>query len=200
MRSVSPDPAHLRRLALLLAFPETEAIAVLWELATQEPWLGEAIAELESLSLDHWQAEYTRLFLVGYPQTPCPPYESAYREGSMHGQAVHSLQDLYRRIGLEAQSMPADYLGTQLECAAYLADRGRAYSAGTEAPAGGKGLTTWPTSTADPLALATELWEEHLCRWLPRFAADLQVQTQLLLYRQLGAQLAQLCAGCSHAD
>ncbi|MTW22188.1 TorD/DmsD family molecular chaperone [Allochromatium palmeri] len=171
------DPSHLRRLAALLAMPEADALEALREIAEQQSWLAEPIAELESLPLEHWQAEHTRLFVSGYPKTPCPPFESAYRQGNMGGTTALDLQGLYHRAGLEAGETPPDYLGTQLEFAAYLLDAGQA------------------EGSADCLAgaLATELWDEHLSRWLPRFAQDLQAQTELVLYRRLGEQLAALC-------
>jgi putative dimethyl sulfoxide reductase chaperone len=171
------DPSHLRRLAMLLAMPETGALEALREIADQEPWLAEPIAELESLPLEHWQAEHTRLFVSGYPKTPCLPFESAYRQGNMGGTAALDLQGLYRRAGLEAGETPPDYLGTQLEFAAYLLDAGPG-DGGTDCPAG---------------VLAAELWDEHLCRWLPRFARDLQVNAESKLYRGLGERLARLC-------
>lgn len=171
------DPSHLRRLAMLLAMPETGALEALREIVGQEPWLAEPIAELESLPLERWQAEHTRLFVSGYPKTPCPPFESAYRQGSMGGTAALDLQGLYRCAGLESGEVPPDYLGTQLEFAAYLLDAGQGVE-GADCLAG---------------ALATELWDAHLCRWLPRFAGDLQAQTGLALYRGLGECLARLC-------
>ncbi|WP_170286796.1 TorD/DmsD family molecular chaperone [Thermochromatium tepidum] len=168
-----PDPSHLRRLALLLAMPETGALEALRELAELEPWLLEPIAELDALPLEHWQAEHTRLFVSGYPKTPCPPFESAHRQGTLGGTVLQELQGLYRRAGLDSGEVPPDYLGAQLEFAAYLLDVGSA-----------EGL-------AD--TLAAELWEAHLCRWLPRLARDLQSQARLALYRALGACLGRLC-------
>ncbi|WP_236786449.1 TorD/DmsD family molecular chaperone [Allochromatium tepidum] len=172
------DPSHLRRLAMLLAMPETDALEALREIADEEPWLAEPIAELESLPPERWQAEHTRLFVSGYPKTPCPPFESAYRQGNMGGTAAPDLQGLYRRAGLESGEVPPDYLGTQLEFAAYLLDAGS-----------GEGDTDCSAGT-----LAAELWSNHLCRWLPRFARDLQTQADLALYRGLGERLARLCS------
>lgn len=193
------DPAHLRRLALLLAFPEADALGVLHELVVQEPWLAEPIAELAAEGIESWQAEYTRLLLSGCPRTPCPPYESAYREGRMHGNATQALEDLYRRAGLEIRSLPADYLGAELEFAAYLME---CAALQTEGQALGDPSDAWATSS--PLAdrsgelgeLAAELWEGHLCQWVPRFAADLRSHARLLLYRRLGERLSELCARC----
>lgn len=166
-----PDPQQILILAGLLAFPEQDAREALRDLLPLAPWLAEPLAELDPLPLDQWQGEHTRLFVNGYPRTPCPPFESAYRQGRMGGTVVAELAGLYRRAGLEAREAPADYLGTQLECLAILA------------------------AAADPARgdLGQELWHEHLSRWLPRFSRDLQVHGALRLYRVLGERLAVLC-------
>ncbi|MFD2110678.1 TorD/DmsD family molecular chaperone [Thiorhodococcus fuscus] len=171
-------PAHLRRLSVLLAMPEEGALDALREMSDQAPWLAEAVAELEGVALDRWQAEHTRLFVSGYPKTPCPPFESAYRQGQMGGRMASDLVALYRRVGLEPQGVPADYLGTLLECAAYLADLAR--SAVTD------------SDPCPAVALERELWSDHLGRWLPRFATDLEHAAQLKLYRVLAVRLGAL--------
>jgi TorA maturation chaperone TorD len=169
---------RLRVLALLLAMPEADSLAALREAAAAEPWLHEAVTELAPLPLARWQAEHTRLFIAGFPRTPCPPFESAYRHGNMGGTAPGELRGLYRRAGLEIAEAPADYLGTLLDCAAYLTD----LHTGAGAPAAG----------CRAGQLLHELWDEHLDRWLPRFAADLGAAAQLLLYQRLAEALAQL--------
>jgi len=171
-------PAHLRRLSVLLSMPEEGALDALREMSDQVPWLGEAVAELEGVALDRWQAEHTRLFVSGYPKTPCPPFESAYRQGQMGGTMASDLVAFYRRVGLEPEGVPADYLGTLLECAAYLADLAR--SEETE------------SAPCLVVALERELWQEHLGHWLPRFAVDLKHAAQLKLYRALAVQLGAL--------
>ena len=164
-------PQHLRILSALLAMPEADALEVLRDLLPQAVWLAGALAELEQMPLEHWQAEHTRLFVNGYPKTLCPPFESAYREGIMGGTAVGTLAALYGRAGLQATEAPADYLGTLLECAAFLTEQG------------------------DQGELLSKLWNDHLNRWVPRFARDLQTHSDLALYRELGAQLARIFPG-----
>ena len=151
--------------------PEADALEVLRDLLPQAVWLAGALAELERTPLEHWQAEHTRLFINGYPKTLCPPFESAYREGIMGGTAVGTLAGLYGRAGLQATEAPADYLGTLLECAAFLVEQ------------------------EERRELLRELWDDHLDRWVPRFARDLQTHSDLELYRQLGGQLAQIFPG-----
>lgn len=173
------DAAELRLLAVLLAMPESESLDGLRDMLPAAPWLAPAVAELERLPLEHWQAEHTRLFISGYPRTPCPPFESAYRQGQMGGTTASELQGFYGRAGLTATEVPADYLGTLLECAAYLTDL---------AQERGEGGGDCPAA-----ALLVELWGDHLKRWLPRFARDLAEHAGLLLYRGLGSRLARLC-------
>lgn len=165
-----PDPQRLRELSLLLAMPADDSIPVLRAMGETLCWLKPVLAELESLPLERWQAEHTRLFLNGYPRVACPPFASAYRQGQMGGSAVGDLQGLYRRAGLQATDLPADYLGTLLECAAFLLESG------------------------DHDDLLKELWQDHLAPWLPRFACDLAAHAQLGLYAGLAQELQKLWA------
>ena len=168
MSIVNQDPNELRTLATILAQPDDDALDALRDLLPQASWLAGAISELEKTPFEHWQAEHTRLFLNGWPRTPCPPFESAYRHGQMGGTSAEDLGELYRRAGLQATGAPPDYLGTLLECAAWLAEQ----------PIGAP--------------LLRELEEEHLERWVPRFAGDLQANARLVLYRILGERIAAL--------
>lgn len=184
---MSADAEQLRLLAALIAQPADDALDALRDLLPEAPWLGPAIDELAALPLEHWQAEHTRLFVNGYPKTPCPPFEGAYREGQMGGTAREELIRLYRRGGLEASGAPADYLGTLLEFAGHLADQ---LGPAAEAQAG---QSRRPELTEDAAAaLLIALWDEHLRQWLPALARDLQEHARLTLYRSLGAQLATL--------
>jgi TorA maturation chaperone TorD len=164
---LSADPQRLRVLTALLSSPADDALAALRDMQETAPWLESSLPELERIPLEHWQAEHTRLFISAYPKTPCPPYESAYRQGTMGGISASELAQLYRRAGLRADDVPADYLGTMLECAAYLAEQGMD-------------------------DLLRELAEEHFALWVPRFARDLQDQARLDLYRALGEQIQAL--------
>ncbi len=161
---------QLRLLAGLLSMPDQDAREIIQGLAEQHPWLAEAAEELGSTPLEQWQGEYTRLFISGFPKTACPPYESAYRSGTMQGPTVAKLERLYAQLGMRSSEMPTDYLGVMLECAALLED-------GQQRP-----------------ELRQRLWDEHLSRWLADFANDLSQQSELALYRALGLQLLGLSA------
>ncbi len=150
---------ELRILASLLGTPDMDAKEAVQELAEHYAWLKPAARELASMPLDEWQAEHNRLFICGYPTTPCPPFESAYLSGRMHGPQEQALKDLYQRMGMMPTGAPSDYLGTMLECASLI---------NTE-PEVGKAF--WP-----------ELWNNHLARWVPRFCSELKTESNMLLY------------------
>ncbi len=155
---------------LMLSQPVEDSLSLLQTLSADHPWLALGVKELSGIPLSTWQGEHTRLFVSGYPKTVAPPFESVYRHQAMFGPVVEELIALYRHAGLSAEQMPADYLGVELECALY--------------------LTT--SQQADASRLLHQLWADHLLRWLPAFAADLQ-HSRLALYRLWGEQLNQLC-------
>jgi TorA maturation chaperone TorD len=160
---------ELNILASLLGNPDMDAKEAVRDLADHYEWLAPAVEELDKLSLEEWQAEHARLFITGYPTTPCPPFESAYLQGRMRGHAVDALVDLYHRIGMASTGAPADYLGTLLECAAYLKSEPKAAS------------IFW-----------SELWSGHLGRWAPKFCRDLKRHARLKLYRIVAERLCLL--------
>lgn len=170
------EPRETILLAGLLAAPTEGALEVLREFEGQAPWLERALNELEFTPLEHWQGEHTRLFVTGYPKTVCPPFESAYREGRMEGNAASQLEELYARMGLGVDEMPADFLGTILGCAGQLALEGEDHG---------------------PLWHA--LWRDHLLEWVPDFTRDLRANTGLLLYQALADRLEQLCVEMDRA-
>jgi TorA maturation chaperone TorD len=115
------------------------------------------------------QAEYTRLFISGYPKTPCPPYESAYREGRLMGQANAATRALYSEWGMVIEPPLADHLATEFEFLAFLLTLAQ----------------TTPEVADQALAARTAFLTEHLGQWLPQFAADLQAHTRFEGYRKL---------------
>lgn len=165
---------HLRLLAGLLAAPGEESLAALGTLDVCLPWLEPARRELAGIALDEWRAEHTRLFINGFPRTPCLPFESAQLEGLMPGPSTEAVNALYRKLGLEIDEVFPDYLGAMLECAAYL------------------------TESEPRLDVEEILWRDHLSRWLPAYGENLQAESRLALYRGLGHELAALSRECGH--
>jgi TorA maturation chaperone TorD len=83
----------------LLASPGEESLEIIEQWAEEYPWLQAPAAELKNWSLEWWQAEYTRLFINGYPKTVCPPFESVYCHGVMNAGPCDRLEDFYHSIG-----------------------------------------------------------------------------------------------------
>ena len=166
------DAKNLRLHGLMLCMPDTESLQLLQQLSAEHSWMQAGLDELVETPLEQWQGEYTRLFINGFPKTAAPPYESVYRHQVMFGPLLDELNALYQEAGLTIGDMPADYLGTQLEFAAHLAD------------------------SKDPRSSEwqTRLWRDHLQLWLPRFVSDLCQHSRLLIYRLWGGQLALLNA------
>ncbi len=160
---------ELQLFALLLGAPEPESLVVLEAMAEGHPWLAAPLAELKHLPLDKWQGEHTALFVSGYPHTIAPPFISALRHGQMGGGVEEALIDFYQRLGLQPDEMPADYLGTLFECAA------------------------WLQSQPDRAAEWEALWQEYLLPALPDFSRRLIEHSGLQLYRAMGKRLEEIC-------
>ena len=79
------------------------------------------VAAFEREETDALQAEYTRLFLNGYPRTICPPYESVYLEQRMHGEAAVAVAAAYAEWEMKVEPGLIDHLATELEFLAFLA-------------------------------------------------------------------------------
>lgn len=165
----------LRLSALLLGMPDEHSLETLRELAAEHDWLQSPADELREVALQEWQAEHTRLFINGFPKTPCAPFESIHRHGRMEGPACDELYQLYADAGVSVSGdLPADYLGTMLEFAALLIERG----------------------TPDAKLQLETLLDRHLTGWLPQFSERLRQETRFKLYRRLGDGLQQWISAC----
>ena len=170
---MSSTAATLQLAAILLGAPDEESLTTLDELALEHGWLRPAVDELRQIPLQRWQAEHTRLFINGYPKTPCGPFASIHRHGLMQGAVLDELTRFYADAGVEPDNqLPADYLGTILAFAALLLERG----------------------TSEAGAQLQQLRERHLISWLPQYCERLQQHPQLRLYRDLSIQLQQWIA------
>ena len=162
------EPEELTLLAWLLGAPTPESPSLLGEAASRHPWLRQSAEALRHIALERWQSEHTRLFLNGYPETPCPPFQSAFRRGSFDGREADQLYHLYRQAGLVATpDLPADYLGTILEFGAWCLHHGE--------------HSLWRT-----------LHAAHIAGWVGDFAETLQRETRFPLYRVLAQRLVRL--------
>lgn len=161
-------PEQLQLFSLLLGAPEANALEMLQSLSAEHPWLAGPLHELHETPLQQWQGEHTALFINGYPHTVAPPFLSALRSGQMGGSEEDEMREFYYRLGLEADGMPADYLGTLFECAAWLLQQ---------------------EEQSEDFA---ELWDNYLYPVLPDFANRLIEHQGLRLYQEMGRQLSQI--------
>jgi TorA maturation chaperone TorD len=122
--------------------------------------------------LETLQAEYTRLFINGYPSTPCPPYESAYREGRLMGRANVQVRAIYLQWHVDVDPSLADHLSTELEFMAFLSI-----------------ATKLDHISHNATDAAHSFRVDHLRTWLPAFAADLATHARLPGYRALADAL-----------
>lgn len=122
---------------------------------------------LKDIPLEHLQAEHTRLFINAYPHLPCPPYESAYKEGTLLGDSAEAVDRIYRENGIVVKGEDVDHAAVELEFMAFL------------------------LALADEKATATaaSFFEEHLLSWMPKFAADIQQASNLDFFRETGILL-----------
>jgi TorA maturation chaperone TorD len=162
-------PERLQLLALLLGAPQDGSLEVLEALAGEHPWLAAPLDELRGVPLAQWQGEHTALFVNGYPKTAAPPFISALRHGQMGGGAEEELLGFYRRLGLEPNGVPADYLGTLFECAAWLLSQQEQRQGELD-----------------------ELWQNYMLPILPEFSQRLIEQGRLRLYREMGKELKRI--------
>lgn len=119
--------AGIRMLASMLnEAPTVDKLPLLRQIAAdskavQEFWLGQLDEESASMAL---RVDWTRLFRGLSPNYgPKPPYELVYEPHSDEISGLLSLKQLYNNAGLDiaedAHNRP-DYLGFELEFAAYL--------------------------------------------------------------------------------
>lgn len=165
-------PTHAQQLqlfSLLLSTPQADSLELLQTLTAHHPWLQQPLRELQGISLQQWQGEHTTLFINGYPHTIAPPFVSALRQGTMGGGDEVAVADFYSRLGLEAEGMPADYLGTLFECAGWLLQQQQ-----------------------QPCDDFIELWDKYLHPVIPDFCRRLIQHNGLQLYQRMGEQLSQV--------
>jgi TorA maturation chaperone TorD len=167
---MSEQVKELDLLSALLAEPCEESLATLETLAPQLPWLSaKALAEIQQLELEHWQAEHTRLFVSGHPKTPCMPFESVWTEGQMMGEAVMRMSQWYSDAGFTVETeLPFDFLGTELQFLAFMIENHREQE----------------EHIADLLIVLQE--------WIPKFATAVKIHADLLLYKDWANRLEKL--------
>ena len=170
-------------LSQCLAFPNEAFIPALREalekIEANRDELLTIIAAFEHEETEPLQAEYTRLFLNGYPRTVCPPYESVYLEKRMHGEAAVAVAAAYAEWEMSVEPGLIDHLATELEFLAFLASAESLGNAVSE----------------DARNASERFTQQHMSRWTPQFTADLQAGAKLDAYRMLGEVMENVLAG-----
>ncbi len=85
----------------LLTYPSIELKKELENIVDIDHPVSNTLKQIDDKSFENLQGEYTRLFITGYPKTPCPPYYSAYKTGLVVSDHTDYLYNLYAEYGIE---------------------------------------------------------------------------------------------------
>jgi len=161
-----PDAGLAGRLTEVLPALERCAVAQAHDLVT-----------LARMPLELLQGEYTRLFINGFPHTPCPPYESIYRnDNRLLGPAAEQVSVFYERWGLACERQLPDHVAVELEFMHAL----------LVAQSAARG-----PQVDDLTKVAATFWTRHLGRWAARFANDVLDHASHPFYRALAPMLSE---------
>lgn len=175
-------------MSLAFAYPNEAFVPALKEAAKELAGHAETKADLiesfEYADRELLQAEYTRLFINGYPDTPCLPYESVRLEQRMHGEASVAVQAEYQAWGLSVDAGLIDHISTEFEYLAFLSSIPSAE----------------PSLSAKAEASFELFLREHLCRWVPALISELGRSAKMECYRSLSSLMGTLLEGiCTQA-
>ncbi|UZJ38198.1 TorD/DmsD family molecular chaperone [Prosthecochloris sp. SCSIO W1103] len=126
----------------------------------------------EQENSEQLQGEYTRLFISGYPNTPCPPYESVFREGTMLGSNSRKVDRLYQEWDMTADLDLVDHISTELEFLAFLAS-----------------AATLDATRTNANKAYHSFIHSHIQKWIPDFSKKLYDNAKSPPYRKLAALL-----------
>ncbi len=113
------------------------------------------------------QAEYTRLFISGFPKTPCPPYESFFTQGILFGKANEIVRKIYSDWEMDVIPSLADHISTEFEFLAFLS-----------------AVKETSDYTNDAKQTFTYFLNNHILNWILDFAYTLQNNTKNNYYLQ----------------
>ena len=85
----------------LLTYPSIELRKELEKIVEGDHPISSTLKQIDDKSFENLQGEYTRLFVTGYPKTPCSPYYSAYKTGLVVSEHTDILYNLYAKYGIE---------------------------------------------------------------------------------------------------
>ena len=116
--------------------------------------------------------EYTRLFIGPY-KLPCPPWESVYTSPKrlMMQEAYDEVRDYYNKAGLTVnnQGIMADHIGAELNFLAVVLQK----------------ANSDPKKEQYYRDLTSEFLAEHIIKWVPQFARDMEDAADLSFYKTL---------------
>lgn len=111
--------------------------------------------------------EYTRLFIAAFPELPCPPYESIYREDTVMGNSTLEVLDSFSDAGLKVMEnfhdLP-DHIAVELEFLYYLLNSGN--------------IEAYDT-----------FMREHFSKWVPKFCKKVEENDRIGFYRNAAGVL-----------
>jgi DMSO reductase family type II enzyme chaperone len=175
-----------------------EFLSELWDQLSMLPHLESLVAEeadqkdtiqrdLEGVSLEDFQVDFTGTFDVGVPQPPCPPYEGIYWKGVERSGLLIRIGEFYTHFGLsmsqeEGKREVSDHLTAELEFLHFLTFKeAQAREEGQEDEL----LQGYIRAQRDFLA-------HHPVQWLPQFSARLQAHCPIPFYVWMGKLLEQI--------
>ena len=129
--------------------------------------LKEVLEGIKGVEEELLQEEATRLFVNSYPSTPCPPFESVYREGLLMGRSAEEVVLIYSMWGLETSDLP-DHIGAELEFMAFLL-----------------GLPRWEEVKNQEVFF----FREHIVSWVPQFCISWEESARLEFFRKVSLLL-----------
>lgn len=138
-------------------------------------YLKEALHQIDTESekeLEDLLWDYTQLFIGPY-KLPCPPWESVYTSSKrlMMQDAYDEVRNFYNEAGLVMNTpdiMP-DHIGAELNFFAFLLQK----------------IDVDPENKPYYQNQAKRFVDEHLLRWVPQFADDMENTANTLFYRAL---------------
>ncbi len=133
----------------------------------QEGPLHLCMLELGKTPHTELQAEFTRLFILSYPKTPCPPFESVYREGTLMGNAAEKVAGIYEKWGIESSEM-VDHVGSELEFMAFLLGM---------------------PQEEEIIKEEKHFFRDHIATWIPKFCKDIRENTAMEFFKKLSTSL-----------
>ncbi len=160
---------EFRFLSQVMAYPDNNFLKALLEIKKKNfkntPFINSLVELAEKENLNELQAEHTRLFISGFPNTSCPPYESFFLEGRLFGNANNIVQNIYSKWAIDVEPAMADHLATELEFLALL-----------------KALTETSNDFSDAKETISSFFNQHILNWFPKFAETLKANSQNKFY------------------